>query len=214
MFCKNCGKEVNNKAVVCPWCGVETGTKKKPIFKKWWFWVIVGVVLIAVIGSAGQANSQPNDKKSEGEIQTGQNAPTAEENDDVIQAVQDTTVDGQIGDYIVKIKESKVTEDYEGAKILIVTYSFTNLSDESEAFMYTINETLFQNGVELGDVFSSYGIEGYDSANQSKEIKPGVTLDVQVAYKLNDSTTDVEVEISEFFSLKDDHLTYTIKISE
>ena len=25
MFCKNCGKEINDNAVVCPFCGVATG---------------------------------------------------------------------------------------------------------------------------------------------------------------------------------------------
>ena len=24
MFCKNCGKEIDDKAVVCPYCGVQT----------------------------------------------------------------------------------------------------------------------------------------------------------------------------------------------
>lgn len=26
MFCKSCGKEINDQAVVCPYCGVQTGT--------------------------------------------------------------------------------------------------------------------------------------------------------------------------------------------
>ncbi len=25
MFCKSCGKEINDQAVVCPYCGVQTG---------------------------------------------------------------------------------------------------------------------------------------------------------------------------------------------
>lgn len=27
MFCKNCGKEIDDKAVVCPYCGVQTGVQ-------------------------------------------------------------------------------------------------------------------------------------------------------------------------------------------
>ena len=27
MFCRNCGKEVNDNAVICPGCGCETGKK-------------------------------------------------------------------------------------------------------------------------------------------------------------------------------------------
>ena len=29
MFCKNCGKEIDDKAVVCPYCGVQTRPPQK-----------------------------------------------------------------------------------------------------------------------------------------------------------------------------------------
>lgn len=32
--------------------------KDKAIFKKWWFWVIVGVIVLGVIGAAGQPGSE------------------------------------------------------------------------------------------------------------------------------------------------------------
>jgi hypothetical protein len=67
----------------------------------------------------------------------------------------------------------------------------------------------------LGDVYTSWGIEDeYDFEAKSREIKPGVSLDVQVAYKLNDLTTNVEVELSEFISFNKNKLTYIIKIAE
>lgn len=31
MFCKNCGSEIDEKAVVCPKCGVETGVKSQQV---------------------------------------------------------------------------------------------------------------------------------------------------------------------------------------
>lgn len=117
------------------------------------------------------------------------------------------------GKFNVKIKDSKVVKN-DGDDILIVTYAFTNNSKESQSFMYSIDDKLFQNGVELGDVFGSWGIEDdYDFDNHSKEIKSGVTLDVQVAYELNDTTTDVEVELCEWL-FDDDPVTYTIKLSK
>lgn len=30
-FCRECGREVNEKAVVCPNCGCETGNKRNPL---------------------------------------------------------------------------------------------------------------------------------------------------------------------------------------
>ena len=54
----------------------------------------------------------------------------------------------------------------------------------------------------------------YNFDNKSKEIKPGITLDVQCAYELNDLTTDVEVEITEWISFDDKKLTYMIQLGQ
>lgn len=54
--CPVCGKEMAANAKACPSCGAKN---KKPIFKKWWFWVLV-IVVIAGIGSAiGGGNKAP-----------------------------------------------------------------------------------------------------------------------------------------------------------
>ena len=47
-----------------------------------------------------------------------------------------------------------------------------------------------------------------------KEIKKGATLDVEVAYELNDATTDVEIEVKELFSFSEKVITKTFKIAE
>lgn len=52
MKCKNCGEKLDKHATVCPNCGANLTVKvKKPIFKKWWFWVIVVLLVIAIIPS-------------------------------------------------------------------------------------------------------------------------------------------------------------------
>lgn len=56
MVCKKCGKELDDKAVVCPGCGIAVKAKKS-LFKKWWFWLIVGIVVIAIATSGGDSES-------------------------------------------------------------------------------------------------------------------------------------------------------------
>ncbi len=62
MYCQNCGTE--NTGNVCTNCGTQlqnTTTKDKakmPIFKKWWFWVIIVVALIAIVGMFGGNDSE------------------------------------------------------------------------------------------------------------------------------------------------------------
>ena len=45
-----------------------------------------------------------------------------------------------------------------------------------------------------------------------KEIKTGATIDVDVAYELNDSESDVVIEVSELFGWTDDKITKTFSI--
>ena len=59
--CKACGKEIAKSAKTCPHCGAKN---KKPLFKKWWFWVIV-VLLLGSIGNAG------NDVENESTVDRG-----------------------------------------------------------------------------------------------------------------------------------------------
>lgn len=67
MNCYQCGTQFEGK--FCPNCGapatpVAEIPKKKPIFKKWWFWVIVAVVAIGIIGSsAGVNNTDSNESE-------------------------------------------------------------------------------------------------------------------------------------------------------
>ena len=52
------------------------------------------------------------------------------------------------------------------------------------------------------------------SDNETKEIKKGATLDVEVAYVLNDTTTDLEVEVKELISFNDSVVKKTFSIAE
>lgn len=57
MYCKNCGKEVDENALVCVNCGVAVKNKKKPVYKKWWFWVIIVVVFSGIVGASNSSNT-------------------------------------------------------------------------------------------------------------------------------------------------------------
>lgn len=55
--CKACKKEIAKSAKVCPYCGAKN---KKPIYKKWWFWLII-ICLIGGIGSGGSDENKNDD---------------------------------------------------------------------------------------------------------------------------------------------------------
>ena len=74
MFCKNCGNEMDDKAVICTKCGVSVKPekKKKSIFKKWWFWVIAVVAVVAIAGGSSGGDDVTEDAKpgEQSEVQT------------------------------------------------------------------------------------------------------------------------------------------------
>lgn len=67
MNCKNCGQEIDKKAVACTGCGCKI---RKPFYKKWWFWLIV-VVVIAIAGSSsGGSDTSTNTTNKQSEVIT------------------------------------------------------------------------------------------------------------------------------------------------
>lgn len=53
MYCKNCGKEIDDHAFVCPYCGVQTGNNASAANNQTNVLAIVGFVLAFLVPIAG-----------------------------------------------------------------------------------------------------------------------------------------------------------------
>lgn len=184
---------INNDQMQTSTAPQPVAVTKTPIFKKWWFWVIIGVVIIGIGAGAGTAGSDNSGDQGSGSATPSGNSST-------------------LGDYDVVISNCRLAEDYAGAPIIIVTYEFTNNNDEPTAFWLAISADAYQNGIGLNTCYVVDDSANYSSDNQMKEIKKGATISVEVAYTLNDTTTPVEIEVSEIFSLNDKKITKTFTI--
>lgn len=123
------------------------------------------------------------------------------------------TAKTNLGDYNVEIKSCRLTEDYEGKKVIVITYGFTNYSDDAASFMVATNAEAFQGGIGLNQTLFVKDGDPYSSDDQMKDIKSGASLDVEVAYDLNDETTPVDVEVTELISFDDAKVTKTFTIA-
>lgn len=56
--CKHCGAEIAAGAKVCPQCG---GKNKKPLYKRPWFIILIVVILMGAVGSAGGGDKEPQE---------------------------------------------------------------------------------------------------------------------------------------------------------
>lgn len=143
-ICKACGQEIAKRAKTCPSCGAKN---KKPIFKKWWFWAIIVVVLISAIGNSGD--------DADKDVTTGENPvveePASSENNtsqtedksDLVNEpvkteyyVGDILEDGNTrivfmssGDYT---EENEYMQPSEGNKYIYLQFAFENISDNSD----------------------------------------------------------------------------------
>ena len=182
--------------------------------KKW----VSLLLVLAVICSFGLfalgSSSDDSDSGSQDKTTNQGNANATEEADstEATEATEDNT---RLGDYSVEIKSFRLAKAYDGKPVVIVTYTFTNVDDdEASAFYLTIKDTVYQNGVGLNEALFLADSAKYSSDNQTKEIKKGASLDVEVAYELNDTTTDIEVEVSKLISFDKKVLKKTFKIAQ
>lgn len=120
---------------------------------------------------------------------------------------------GTLGDYGVEIHDYQLAEDYNGDPVILISYTFTNNSEESDCAAFCVYVEAFQNGISLE---SAYMVEydGYDVSAESKEIKPGYSIDLMAAFALSDANAPVEVEVSELISFSDDVLGKVFYISD
>lgn len=110
-------------------------------------------------------------------------------------------------DYKVTINGFHIDKDYDGAPCIAIDYTFTNVSDDDATSMsLATNITVYQDGVECEDAyFADANSDGY-----SNKVKAGVSVDVTRAYKLQNTTSDVEVEVAPLFSWTDELLAYQV----
>lgn len=123
-----------------------------------------------------------------------------------------STTEANLGEYQVEILSCRLAKDYADKPVVIVKYSFTNNADESTSFFTAFADNVYQNGVGLNESYILDDSANYDAGNQTKDIKTGATIEVEVAYELNDTTTDIEVEVEELISFSDSKVTKTFSI--
>ena len=57
--CKVCGQEIAKSAKTCPNCGAKN---KRPILKKWWFWLVVVIVFSMIVEISSENYNNASDE--------------------------------------------------------------------------------------------------------------------------------------------------------
>lgn len=133
MNCKACGKAIAKSAKCCPECGAKN---KKPIFKKWWFWVIL--VLVLLISMPGGEDQTDDSAGQNATVQHSDNAPTsAKLEKKEAYYVGDALMDGTTKIVFMSSGEYRESNDYsapqQGNKYIYLQFAFENTSNSEDA---------------------------------------------------------------------------------
>lgn len=171
--------------------------------KKRFLALVLGIAAILSLAACGTTDDGATGNSPSSEQSEQVPEPSSGENngDDVPSAGS-----GDLGDYHVEIKGASLAKDYEGKAAIVITYAWTNNSDDTTNAMVSIGEKAFQDGVQL-DPAIIIGDDSYDSGTSMKDVRPGTTIDVQSAFVLTSEASIVEFELTEWISFSDDMVT-------
>ena len=143
--------------------------------------IMASAMLMAMLTACGSSG----DTGANNTTDTG-SAPVAstEDNADTVSS------EGTLAKYDVTIKGAQLCKDYEGNPAIIITYSWTNGSDETTSPMGSMMGEAFQDGVQM-----ETAIVDFEYNDGLTDVRPGTTIDVEAIYKTN-SQSKVEFEIS------------------
>ena len=115
----------------------------------------------------------------------------------------------KLDDYQLLYKGACIMTDSDGNDAIVLTLDFTNNGKENASYIWSVDETLMQNGVELevATVFTDYDTFETVIEGQFTEIAPGTTLEVKTAYVLKDAAAKVEATFEQLFGKKNGTIT-------
>ena len=111
--------------------------------------------------------------------------------------------------YELLYKGACIMEDSDGNDAIVLTLDFTNKGKENASYLWSVDETVMQNGAELevATVFTDYDTFETVIEGQFTEVAPGTTVEVKTAYVLKDAAAKVEVTFEQLFGKKKGTIT-------
>ena len=161
-----------------------------------------------VASSAESSSSSDSSKKSEEKAEEPAEEKAEEPAEEKAEEKAEEPADSE---YAVTIDSATVGTDYSDNPCVFITYTFTNVSDDdASAFISSVTADVYQDGVQCETAFADTDGGG----NSMTKVKKGSSIEVVQAYELQNTTSDVEVEVKELFAWDDIKLaTRTFQIA-
>ena len=121
-----------------------------------------------------------------------------------------------IGDYEALYKGYELVTDNEGDDAIALYFDFTNNSAEEESVFWALYYYLYQDGVELDSttVYVNGDSMTWMDDSTMDDVPPGQTRPVCITYKLRDTTTPVELEMTDLYDTATEYLTIDLSTAQ
>lgn len=182
-YCKYCHAEMGQNDKSCPNCGRKQGIGCIVPFGIVFFGFCF--ILLFVAGHGNNKSSSVSESKSSTRTKTEKITSTetvvATQSETATQdSLQNTEPEAESIREIEIVSYNVTQRDEEN--ILVVEYAWTNISDKAKSFVWSIDDKVFQNGIECKS--TSFKIDEIDTSKQSSDVLPGYTNNIKVGYVL------------------------------
>ena len=176
--------------------------------------IVLSCFLVLSFSACTTDNEPTSSTNNSGDSSIGSEVEVSSDSPDSsssTEEVKNQEGEGDIGDCHIKIVSAEKGQDISGQDLLIVTFEWTNNSDDEKMFTSTFSVSAYQNGVECSSITV---VDGVETEKMLAKIKPGVSLEVQESYILSD-TSDVTVEVGPWIDLgNSEKITKVFSVAE
>lgn len=167
--------------------------------------ILAMFAVLSLAACGGDSNSKKKDSSSGDSGKTAQSDNSGETEKKESKKSSKMVGSGDLEEFHVEIKGASIVEDYEGKPAIVITYAWTNNSEETTSAMVALYGKAFQDGVQMDTAIVI--ADGFAIGESMTDIRPGTTIDVSSAYSLTSETSTVEFELSKLVSLSKDMVT-------
>ncbi|MBQ7574210.1 MAG: DUF4352 domain-containing protein [Clostridia bacterium] len=206
--CKSCNADIASSAKVCPSCGAKN---KKPIFKRWWFWVIIGVAVICIV--SGNTNKEENSTVSVTKGENSQKEDTCKIGDTITTDKFEVTINGITTKNSVGNEYLSATPS-EGGIYVCIDFAYKNITDQPiSSFSCPQIKLVDDKGTKYSsdiEASSYYATETDPDRKILSDLNPGIKVKDSAVFEISQ-----EIYKPENFRISvDADKDFTVSISE
>ena len=209
MICPQCG--TNHEGNYCPnGCNLLHFKKKKPLYKKWWFWALIALVLIVAAGSPDSEDSSQNlNTTIDSQSTISTNTPSQAESSAPSQA--ETTAPSQADNYyavgdVINANGLEITyvsaEKYESDNMFLQPndgYMYIRLmlsaknTSKTDQGIYSFEFECYADGMKMESVYFS------DNDLTDGRLSSGRTTEGYIYFSVPINASNIEIEYETSF---------------